>query len=408
MSKIITFYEPPMNLEQGSSKAFAATASPVGVGSAAVAALASFDPASLVTYLDGTITTVQRAAVSATGLSADGTSDVTYAGPGVTSLTSDVQSAVLVYGVDVSTISITGGEATIIPEGGTGGMIVAIDTGNTASTVIGGLRAETIAGHLAGATFQGGSGDSTVSYSGGHSDYLLTTKADGSTNVSDLSGFGGDTLTNIRHVAFSDQVVDLTTSLIGEPTPSFAMTDVTAVLSSTTIGEIYTGPVSYLQKQFIYTGADKVAVAAQTDNVFLKGSTGDDALNARGGSNVLDGGPGSNFLVGATGADGGTDTCYVDGRGGDITWSTVVNFHHGDAVTFWGFSDGMSTMPWTAVDGAKGYQGATIHSELAGAGTGVNASITFANINLTDAQSKFTTSTGKVGNETYLQISYTG
>ena len=406
VNTIITSYETPASLAQGRA-APAAGAAPAGTRSATASALAPFDPARLVTHLDGTPTTVQRAAAGATALAADGTSDVTYAGPGVILLANSAARAVLVYGGDVSTVSVTAGEATIVSDGSTGGT-VSIDTGNTASAVIGGARAEAITGHLAGATFQGGSGDSIVTYSGTRSNYLLTTTADGSTNVSDVSGGGEDTLTNIQHVAFSDQTVDLTTTLIAAPTPSFAMTDVTAAISSTTIGEDYAGPVTYLQKQFIYTGADKVAVAAETGSVFLKGSTGDDALAASSGSNVLDGGLGSNFLVGADGSDGGTDTFYVDGRGGGVIWSTVANFHHGDAVTLWGFTAGTSTMPWTAQEGAQGYQGATIHSELGGAGTGVNASVTFAGVSLADAQSKLTTSTGSVDGNAYLQITYTG
>lgn len=103
-----------------------------------------------------------------------------------------------------------------------------------------------------------------------------------------------------------------------------------------------------------------------------------------------------------------TDTFLVDGRaGGGVTWSTVVNFHRGDAVTIFGFP-GTSTRPWTAVDGANGYQGATIHSELGGAGTGVNDSVTFAGVSLADAQNKFTISQGTVGDTPYLYVAYTG
>jgi Ca2+-binding RTX toxin-like protein len=147
---------------------------------------------------------------------------------------------------------------------------------------------------------------------------------------------------------------------------------------------------------------------ANTPNVFLKGGSGDDALQVTGGNNVIDGGGGSNFLVGGTGADGGTDTFFIDGRGGAVTWSSVVNFHRGDAVTIFGFTAGTSTLPFTASDGAAGYTGATLHSELSGAGTGVNGSVTFAGISLADAQTKFTISTGNVGGADYLQIAYTG
>ena len=154
-------------------------------------------------------------------------------------------------------------------------------------------------------------------------------------------------------------------------------------------------------------------MGAQVDNMFLHGGSGDDALSALGGTNVLDGGGGSNFLVGGTGADGGTDTFFVDGRGGAVTWSSIVNFHQGDSATIFGFTQGTSTLPLTANDGAAGYTGATIHSELAGAGTGVNASITFAGISAADAQDvsqggKFTYSYGVTGGANYVNIAYTG
>ena len=171
-------------------------------------------------------------------------------------------------------------------------------------------------------------------------------------------------------------------------------------------GDAYTGPVAFLQRQFIWTGSSSVVVAASTADVFLHGGSGDDALAVHGGTNVLDGGAGSNFLVGSTGTDGGTDTFFVDGRGGQ-TWSTLVNFHHGDALTFWGFQQGISTQVWTASEGAAGYTGVTLHSELAGAGTGVNASATFAGLTNADL-AKLTVQTGTVGGLGYLNIAYTG
>lgn len=126
-----------------------------------------------------------------------------------------------------------------------------------------------------------------------------------------------------------------------------------------------------------------------------------------GGTNVLDGGEGSNFLVGASGWDGGTDTFFIDSRQG-TTWSTVVGFHHGDALTIWGFVGGTSTGPWTASDGAVGHKGATIHSELAGAGTGITLSVTIAGMSLADLASVTTTSLGNIGGVPYMYIAYTG
>jgi len=214
-------------------------------------------------------------------------------------------------------------------------------------------------------------------------------------------------VTPATNAATPVDVRDVTITAAPPPTGAFAFTDTAASVSATTAGEAYAGPVVGLARQFIWPSTHNAAIAATVANVFLHGGSGDDALNVSAGTNVLDGGTGSNFLVGGTGADGGTDTFFVDGRGGGVTWSTVVNFHHGDAVTVFGFTDA-STRPWTALDGAGGYQGATIHSELGGAGTGVNGSVTFAGISLADAQARFSILQGVVGNTPYLYVAYTG
>ena len=132
------------------------------------------------------------------------------------------------------------------------------------------------------------------------------------------------------------------------------------------------------------------AIAATIGNVFLHGGAGRRCTERQGRDQRAGRRRGVQLPGGRQGTDGGTDTFFVDGRSDGATWSTVANFHHGDAMTLWGFQDGVSTRPWTALEGATGYQGATIHSELGGAGTGVNASVTFAGISQADALAKFT------------------
>lgn len=184
----------------------------------------------------------------------------------------------------------------------------------------------------------------------------------------------------------------------------FAFNDANGGVSGTDPGTAYSGPVSYLQSQYIWSGSDGVNLSASAGNVFLHGGTGDDALTVNSGSNVLDGGAGSNFLTGASGADGGTDTFFLDERGGQVTWSTLLNFHQGDALTIFGFTPGTSTLPFTDGEGAAGFTGATFHSEINGAGTGVNGSVTFAGFTVADVQNKFSTTTGSVGGANYLYI----
>ncbi len=184
----------------------------------------------------------------------------------------------------------------------------------------------------------------------------------------------------------------------------FGVTDVTSSTSGSLVGSDYTGPVSYLQAQYVYSGSDNVVIGARVADVFLKGGTGDDALAAKAGSNVLDGGAGSSWLVGASGADGGTDTFFVDGRGGQSTWNTLLNFHTGDMVTLWGFDAATGGMSWLDNQGAASYQGTTLHADF-GAGSGTSALVTFAGLTTSNAQ--FATSTGTSGGLSYLAVTRT-
>ncbi|MBV8913283.1 MAG: hypothetical protein JOZ05_09620 [Acetobacteraceae bacterium] len=199
------------------------------------------------------------------------------------------------------------------------------------------------------------------------------------------------------------------TALLLDPTspPAGAISITDASGNSTRAsGDDYSGPVDYLQRQYIWSGSNGVAIAATVPNAFLKGGPGDDALAVQAGNNVLDGGTGSNFLMGASGSDGGQDTFFLDARGGGVTWSTIVNFHPGDMATIFGFNAN-STRPLTASDGVGGYTGVTIHSEIAGAGTGVTASMTFAGIDQATAAAHFVYSSGTLpGNIGYLLIQY--
>lgn len=231
--------------------------------------------------------------------------------------------------------------------------------------------------------------------------------------LGEAAGFIGAAVTKFTGDNLAAQVGAASAAANGTPF-GIAYTDVTTSGLGYINGDTYTGPVAGLQRQYIWPSTDKVAIVASSPNVFLHGGIGDDALSVTSGTNVMDGGLGSNFLTGGTGADGGMDTFFVDGRSGGVTWSTINGFHHGDAVTVWGFtgaSTGFSAATGKgafSLDGVQGYQGATIHSELGGAGTGVNASFTLAGMSVADAQAKLTLSTGTVQGNTYLYVAYTG
>ena len=188
------------------------------------------------------------------------------------------------------------------------------------------------------------------------------------------------------------------------PDTRFSAVNVTASTSGSLVGSDYSGPVGYLQAEYIYGGTDDVVVGAKVANVFLKGGAGTDALAAKAGSNVLDGGAGSNWLVGASGADGGTDTFFVDGRGGQTTWDTLLNFHTGDMLTLWSYDDTTGSTSWSDNQGAVGYQGATLNADFGG-GSGAHALVTFAGSSAGTAQ--FTASTGTAGGLAYLAVTRT-
>lgn len=180
----------------------------------------------------------------------------------------------------------------------------------------------------------------------------------------------------------------------------FTATDQTTGVSSNEPGQVYSGPVSYLQYQFSYAGTHQVSVTAQTNNVFLVGA-GNEALKALGGNNVLSGGLGSNFLVGGA----GNDTFFTDARTSAFVWNTVVNFHPGDMVTLYGFTPGKSIYGLTAFEGAPGYGGLTVNADLAGTGN-VTAKVTLTGLSAADL-SHISFTTGVSGGIPYLGITNT-
>ena len=124
---------------------------------------------------------------------------------------------------------------------------------------------------------------------------------------------------------------------------------------------MYTGPFGGLEHELIMPTSHNLAIAAATPNSFIVTGSGNDAIDvsAVSGNNVLDGGTGSNFLIGGA----GQDTFFVDNRApGASTWSTVGNFHGGDAATLWGLSAQNFRLEWVDGQGAAGHQGLTLHA----------------------------------------------
>ena len=154
------------------------------------------------------------------------------------------------------------------------------------------------------------------------------------------------------------------TPIVSSPV-NFLVTNTTTGLASTAAGDVYTGPVAGLQYQYISLATDSLSIAATAPNSFIHSGAGNDAIDVSkvGGNNVLDGSTGSNFLVGGT----GNDTFFVDDRIATVDiWSTVSNFHSGDATTIFGVTAVGFALDWQDNQGAVGFTGLTLHATAPG------------------------------------------
>ena len=125
-----------------------------------------------------------------------------------------------------------------------------------------------------------------------------------------------------------------------------------------------------LENTYANISSDSLNIVATTPDWFITTGSGNDAITVTSGTNVVNGGAGSNFLTGGS----GTDTFYIDATAPDQDiWSTVVNFHQGDAVTLWGISPATATIAWANNQGASGYSGLTLHAQAV---NGTTASLT--------------------------------
>ena len=174
--------------------------------------------------------------------------------------------------------------------------------------------------------------------------------------------------------------------------PSVPFSRIVDGVQTTVAAYAYEGPVTTLQWSFLGTTEDEV-VGGSDGNDFINLMGGDDAASGGAGDDVLDGGSGSNWLIGGP----GHDTFFVDGRGGEVTWSTIVDLERGEWATLWGFVPGQSRLTWEEMGGAEGYKGATVRCDIDGNGT-IDASMTFTGM----AVGAMTVTTGMAGSEPYI------
>jgi hypothetical protein len=186
-------------------------------------------------------------------------------------------------------------------------------------------------------------------------------------------------------------------TLVDPPAPptsgaeQYQVTDMSTGVEDWENGQVYSGPVANLKSEFVAIGTDNLNITATGPNNFIRTGSGNDAINVSqdeaAGYNVLDGGTGSNFLVGGVLSNHTIDTFFVDDRGPTSSiWSTVVNFHSGDAATIWGITPSDFTLSWVDGQGASGYTGLTLHATAAGVPTASLTLAGFTSADLTDGK----------------------
>ena len=278
------------------------------------------------------------------------------------------------------------------------------DPRSLVANALGGSGNDVIVGNAADNLLKGGPGVNSIDGGGGANMALydvtrqqaaISLAGDGTVQVA-FAG-GQDSLRNVQALHFSNETVAVGTM----PWLSYTAT-ASGGAGTVAMDDPGAGAPSYLQAQYINTGATAQTLSTQAPNVFIHGGSGDDAIQVTSGRNVLDGGLGSNFLIGGA----GTDTFFTDARAPGAVWNTIRNLHAGDAATLWGFAAGVSSYRWDGVAGAAGFQGATLRANIAGgAGRtgGVDASITFAGLTMQQAQGlQITTGTQPGGSYLYI------
>ncbi len=273
------------------------------------------------------------------------------AGPAVTAVTGSPSDAVvgpnavvaLTLGLsEPATVDTTGGVPTL-----------ALNNGGTASYVSGSGTAALIF-------------DYTVGAGQDVSDLAVTAVDPNGATVTDQAGNAADLTGAVMNPAGTLSI------------ESIAAFDATSGRPVGVVGQAYTGPVADLQSEYINITSDNLNISMGTPNWFIHTGSGDDAIAASSGTNVLDGGTGSNFLTGGS----GSDTFFVDNRGASAdTWSTIVNFGVGDAVTIWGVTPNDFNFDFEDGQGATGFTGLTLHATAPDKPT---ASVTFSGFTTAD------------------------
>lgn len=253
---------------------------------------------------------------------------------------------------------------------GTGNSLANIITGNAGDNIL--------TGGAGNDTLDGGSGNDVAAFNVNQADITVFRQLD-SGGYEITTSEGVDTLLNIESLSFLDGDIEPATFFNSGTVSNIPFFNVNGIDTAATA---YTGPVSYLEFQFIGSESGEIVIGSN-GNDFMNLLGGDDAANGGAGRDVLDGGLGSNFLTGGT----ESDTFFLDGRGGGITWSTITDFEaaanfSGDTVSIFGWVTGTSQLLLQQEsNGAEGFKGATLHYDLNG-DNNIDTSITFTGLTL--------------------------
>ena len=228
-------------------------------------------------------------------------------------------------------------------------------------TISGNSRDDTLLGWGGDDYIDGGAGSDTAVYQYTNlSDILISKNKDGGHTTTSMDGT--DVLTNIEFLEDRNNTSSISTLYDAQaaPTINYQKNDVS---TSATMSK-YDGVVNWLDFYF-YGDNEKQTVSGTDYSEFMNLLGGTDAVDGRGGDDVLDGGTGSNFMTGGT----GEDTFFIDGRESQNTWSTITDLTSEDAVTLWGWQNGVSQLIATQENqGASGFEGITYFYDLDGNG----------------------------------------
>jgi Ca2+-binding RTX toxin-like protein len=246
---------------------------------------------------------------------------------------------------------------------------------NLANSLTGNAGNNELNGGAGNDILNGGAGTDTAVFNSNLADVIgISSSRTGEITIT--TSEGTDTLISIESLRFLDGSTTVASLLANKPIPDFI------VNGTPTTPTVYSGPVSYLEFEFIGSNGNDIVVGS-ANNDFMNLLDGVDAADGGLGDDVLDGGLGSNFLTGGA----GNDTFFSDGRSGGITWSTITDFvsapnFSGDTVNIWGWNAGTSQLLLQQENaGADGFTGATFHYDLNGDNT-IDTSITFSGLTL--------------------------